>query len=129
MSVSAGRTSRLLDTSLALAAELSLPALLQRIIDEAVTLTDARYGALGVLAADGVHLSDFISVGITDEERRAIGALPHGRGILGVIVREPVPLRLADISRDPRSVGFPPSHPAMHSFLGAPIRAHGRVFG
>jgi signal transduction histidine kinase len=129
MSVSESRAERLLETGLALAAELSLPALLQRIIELAVELTEASYGALGVLSADGARLADFITSGISEAERTAIGKLPRGDGILGVIIREPEPLRLADIAGDERSVGFPAHHPPMRSFLGAPIRAHGRVFG
>ena len=112
-----------------LAAELSLPALLQRIVDLAVDLTDARYGALGVLSPDGSDLSDFITSGLSAEQRAAIGELPHGLGILGVLIREPAVLRIRDIADDARATGFPPNHPSMHSFLGAPIRAHGRVFG
>ena len=129
MALSGTRAERLLDTGLALAAELSLPALLQRIVDLAVDLTDARFGALGVLSYDGDSLSDFVTSGMTQSERSAIGELPHGRGILGVLIREPSLLRIHDIAQDPRSSGFPPNHPAMGSFLGAPIRAHGRVFG
>jgi signal transduction histidine kinase len=129
MDVIEGRAQRLLDTGLALAAELSLPTLLQSISDLAVELTGARYGALGVLSADGAHLDDFITSGMTEAQRAEIGALPRGAGILGVLIREPESLRLASIQAHPRSYGFPPNHPPMQSFLGAPIRAHGRVFG
>ncbi|MGA7987912.1 MAG: GAF domain-containing sensor histidine kinase [Candidatus Dormiibacterota bacterium] len=129
MGVSGTRAERLLETGLALAAELSLPALLQQIIDLAAEITDARYGALGVLSTDGSGLSDFITSGMSQAERAAIGALPRGEGILGVLIREPEILRLASIASHPRSFGFPPHHPPMHSFLGAPISAHGRVFG
>jgi signal transduction histidine kinase len=129
MALSGDRAARLLDTGLALAAELSLPALLQRIADLAVDLTDARHAALGVLSPDGSDLSDFITSGLSADQRAAIGELPHGRGILGVLIHEPAVLRLREIASDPRSVGFPPHHPPMRSFLGAPIRAHGRVFG
>ena len=129
MAVSANRAERLLETGLALAAELSLPALLRQIVEMAVDLSGASYGALGVLSADGTGLNDFITTGISDSQRAAIGHLPRGDGILGVIIREPEPLRLADIARDARSVGFPANHPPMRSFLGAPVRAHGRVFG
>ena len=129
MGLSGSRAERLLDTGLALAAELSLPALLQRIVDLAVELTGAQYGAVGVLAPDGVELSDFITSGLGEQQRTAIGDLPRGRGILGVLIREPTVLQLQDIGQDPRSAGFPPNHPPMRSFLGAPIRAHGRVFG
>ncbi len=129
MGPSGTRADRLLDTGLALAAELSLPTLLQRIVDLAVELTHARYGAVGVLSPDGVELSDFITSGLSLGERTAIGDLPRGRGILGVLIREPAVLRVPEIGLDPRSAGFPPNHPPMGSFLGAPIRAHGRVFG
>ena len=129
MGLSDSRAERLLDTGLALAAELSLPALLQRIVDLAVEVTGAHYGAVGVLSADGVELSDFITSGLSLEGRIAIGDLPRGRGILGVLIREPAVLRIADIGQDSRSAGFPPNHPPMRSFLGAPIRAHGRIFG
>ncbi|MGA8362653.1 MAG: GAF domain-containing sensor histidine kinase [Candidatus Dormiibacterota bacterium] len=129
MGLRGSRAERLLDTGLALAADLSLPTLLQRIVDLAVELTGAQYGAVGVLAPDGVELSDFITSGLSEQQRTAIGDLPRGRGILGVLIREPTVLRLQDIGQDPRSAGFPPNHPPMRSFLGAPIRAHGRVFG
>ena len=129
MALSGSRAARLLDTGLALAAELSLPALLQRIVDLAVDLTDAQYGALGVLSPDGSNLSDFITSGLSAEQRAAIGDLPRGRGILGALIHAPAVLRMREIAVDPRSVGFPPHHPPMRSFLGAPIRAHGRVFG
>jgi signal transduction histidine kinase len=111
-----------------LSSELSLQAVLQRIVDLAVEITGARYGALGVLGADG-RISEFITHGITQEQREAIGTLPIGRGILGVLIHDAAPLRLAEISRDPRSIGFPPNHPKMHSFLGAPVKARGKVFG
>ncbi len=129
MAITGSRAERLLDTALRLAAELSLPALLQRIVDQAVELTEARYGALGVLSPDGSALNDFITSGMGEDERATIGELPHGRGILGVLIGEPAPLRIREIARDPRSAGFPPNHPPMRSFLGTPIRAHGRVFG
>jgi signal transduction histidine kinase len=129
MALSGTRAERLLDTGLALAAELSLPGLLQRIVDLAVELTGAHYGAVGVLSPDGAGLSDFITSGLTQEQRTAIGDLPRGHGILGVLIREPASLRIRDIADDPRSAGFPPNHPPMRSFLGSPIRAHGRVFG
>jgi signal transduction histidine kinase len=129
MDVIGSRAERLLDTGLALAAELSLPTLLQRITDLAVELTGARYGALGVLSADESGLADFITTGMTDEQRSAIGTLPRGAGILGVLIREPELLRIDSIQSHPRSHGLPSNHPPMQSFLGAPIRAHGRVFG
>jgi signal transduction histidine kinase len=122
------RNSMLLEAGMTLASELSLPAILQRLVELAVELTDARYGALGVLGRDGM-LVDFITTGMTEDERRAIGHLPVGRGILGVLIRDVRPLRLADLSQDPHSVGFPPNHPPMRSFLGAPVVARGLVYG
>jgi signal transduction histidine kinase len=122
------RRDKLIEAGLALASELSLDAVLQRIIELAVEITDARYGALGVIGPGG-ELAEFITTGITPEEREAIGAPPHGRGILGALIREGRPLRIPDISADPRSVGFPPNHPDMTSFLGAPIVVRGQVFG
>ena len=122
------RSARLLETGMALASELSLPVLLQRIVELAVDVTAARYGALGVVGPDG-DLVDFLTTGISDEERARIGALPRGRGLLGALIADARPLRLEEISRDPRSAGFPPLHPPMHTFLGAPVRARGKVFG
>jgi GAF domain-containing protein len=118
------RNSMLLEAGMTLASELSLPTILQRLVELAVELTGARYGALGVLGRDGM-LVDFITTGVTEDERRAIGHPPVGRGILGVLIRDVRPLRLADLTQDPRSVGFPPNHPPMRSFLGAPVVARG----
>ena len=122
------RKDQLLESALILASDLSLDVVLQRIIELAAKLTDARYGALGVVGSDG-RLLDFITTGITPEQRRAIGPLPVGEGILGVLIRDAKPLRLGRISNDPRHVGFPPKHPPMGSFLGAPVIARGKVFG
>jgi signal transduction histidine kinase len=122
------RRDRLIEAGMILASELSLDAVLQRIVELAVEITDAQYGALGVIGPGG-ELQEFITTGITFEEREAIGAPPHGRGILGALIEEGKPLRLPDISADPRSVGFPPNHPKMTSFLGAPIVVRGEVFG
>src|SRR5512133_2696306 len=122
------RYERLLEAGLVLAGALSLPATRQRIVELAAGLTGARYGALGVLGRDGV-ITDFITTGVTAEERAAIGHIPVGRGILGVLIDDARPLRLHDIADDPRSVGFPANHPPMRSFLGAPVTARGQVFG
>jgi signal transduction histidine kinase len=119
----------LLQAGLVLASELSLPSILQKIVELACEVADARYGALGVLGEDGLFLADFITHGVTEEERRAIGNLPIGRGILGVLIREAHPLRLTRIQSDPRSVGFPPNHPPMTSFLGVPLRVRDHVYG
>src|SRR6058998_3237334 len=113
---------------MALSSELSLPAVLERIVEAAVLVTGARYGALGILGPEGL-IAHFVTTGVTDEQRRAIGHYPVGRGILGVLIEEAKPLRLADIGGDPRHVGFPPHHPPMKSFLGAPVKARGKVFG
>jgi signal transduction histidine kinase len=111
-----------------LTAERSLDAVLQRIVEVACRLLQARYGALGTLDAAGT-LDRFVTTGVDEEQRKRIGALPTGRGILGVVVRERRPLRLRDLTADPRVHGFPPHHPPMRSFLGVPIVSRGRVFG
>ena len=110
------RTERLLEAGLALSSELSLSAMLQRIVDLAVDLTGARYGALGVLGPDGT-ITQFITTGVTEEQRVAIGHIPIGRGILGVLIHDATPLRMPDIAADPRSVGFPANHPPMRTLL------------
>jgi signal transduction histidine kinase len=123
------RFRRLVETGIALSSELSLEALLRKLIETAVELTDARYGALGVIDRSGTALEQFITVGIDDELAQTIGELPHGRGILGVLIRERQVLRLAELSQDPRSVGFPAGHPPMRTFLGVPIMLRGAAFG
>jgi signal transduction histidine kinase len=122
------RNERLLEAGLALSSELSLPVILQRIVELAADLTGARYGALGVLHPDGI-ITEFITTGVSEEQRAAIGHIPVGRGILGVLIDDATPLRLREIAEDPRSVGFPPNHPPMRSFLGVPVSARGQVFG
>src|SRR4029077_15079685 len=105
-----------------------LPIVLQRIVDLAAQVTDARYGALGVIGESG-DLVEFITTGISARQRRAIGGLPRGRGILGLLIQEPKPIRITNIADNPKSVGFPAHHPPMKSFLGAPVQAMGKVFG
>jgi signal transduction histidine kinase len=122
------RKDMLLEAGLALASELSLPLVLQRIVDLAVEVTDARYGALGVIGDDDT-LVEFVTTGIPARQRHAIGALPTGRGVLGLLIHEPRPVRIKNIGDHPKSVGFPANHPPMRSFLGAPVKAMGRVFG
>ncbi len=112
-----------------LASELSLPAVLQRIVELAVELTDAHYGAVGVLGGGAERIAEFITAGISDEARAMIGHIPYGRGVLGQLIDDPRPLRLARVSDHPASSGFPPNHPSMATFLGAPVTARGRVFG
>ncbi len=120
--------SPLLEAGLLLASELSLPTLLRRIVEIAMQITHARYGALGVLGANGT-IAEFINIGMSDEERSAIGPVPTGRGILGALIQDQEPLRLGRLQDDPRSVGFPAHHPPMTSFLGAPVRARAKIFG
>jgi hypothetical protein len=119
----------LVDAGIALSSELSLDALLQRIVETAATLTGARYAALGVIDSSGTALERFLTVGVDEETRAGIGDPPLGRGILGVLIRDAQPLRLENIADDPRSVGFPPGHPPMRSFLGVPILLRGVAYG
>jgi signal transduction histidine kinase len=119
----------LVEAGIALSSELSLDAVLQRLVETAAALTDARYAALGVLDASGKELERFITHGIDPETHAAIGELPRGRGILGVLIRDARPLRLHDIAADDRSVGFPPNHPSMSTFLGVPILLRGIAYG
>ena len=118
----------LLDAVLAVASSLELDATLQRIVQSAVDLVDARYGALGVLAPDG-GIASFITVGVDEETRRRMGRLPEGKGLLGQLILDPRPLRLAELGAHESSVGFPPNHPPMHSFLGVPVRVRDSVYG
>lgn len=107
----------------------SLDALLRDVVERAAGLVGARYGALGVIDPAGTSLEQFVTVGIDDEARARIGELPRGEGILGVVIHDAVTLRLHDMSEDTRSVGFPPGHPPMKSFLGVPIVSRGHAFG
>jgi len=118
----------LLEAVTAISSDLDQRSVLTRIVEAATTLTDARYGALGVIGADGT-LAEFITTGIDAERRRQIGDLPRGGGILGLLIREPQAIRLDDLSAHPSSVGFPAHHPPMSSFLGVPVRIRGTVFG
>jgi signal transduction histidine kinase len=129
VSASETRLRALVDAGVALTSELSLEGLLQRLVELAAELTGARYAALGVIDPSGSQLERFLTHGIDDSTRAAIGEPPHGRGILGVLIREAKPLRLNDLTRDPRSVGFPPDHPPMRSFLGVPILLRGVAYG
>jgi signal transduction histidine kinase len=129
LSVTEGRLRALFAAGLAVTSELSLDALLRRLVEAAAELTEARYAALGVIAESGSELEQFITHGIDDDLRGEIGALPRGRGILGVLIREAKSLRLHDLADDPRSVGFPPGHPPMRSFLGVPVLLRGVAYG
>ncbi|HEY2309928.1 MAG TPA: GAF domain-containing protein, partial [Gaiellaceae bacterium] len=129
LSVSEGRLRALFAAGLAVTSELSLDSLLHRIIEAAAELTGARYAALGVIDASGGELEQFVTHGIDADLRAEIGPLPRGRGILGVLISEAKPLRLHDLAEDPRSVGFPPGHPPMRSFLGVPVLLRGVSYG
>ena len=119
----------LLDAVAVIQSELDLPGVLRRIVEVACSLTDARYGALGILDTSGKHLSEFVNVGIDEQTAAGIGLLPTGEGILGVLIVDPTPLRLAEIAAHPDSVGFPPGHPPMRTFLGVPLRVRDDVYG
>jgi signal transduction histidine kinase len=120
---------QLLGAVVALGSSHDLAPVLRQITQTAADLVDARYAALGVLNDAGTGLSEFITVGIEDELKDAIGPLPKGHGILGLLIREAHPIRLPDLREHPDSFGFPPNHPPMHSFLGVPIRVRDEVFG
>ncbi|MFB7835128.1 GAF domain-containing sensor histidine kinase [Streptomyces sp. NPDC056056] len=122
------RLNGLLEAVMSVGRELDLPQVLRGIVEAAVTLVDAEYGALGVIG-DDENLSEFLPVGIGDDLRAKIGDLPSGHGLLGELIRHPEPLRLADLSEHPASYGFPPHHPPMRTFLGMPIRVRDEVFG
>jgi signal transduction histidine kinase len=126
---SENRLRALFEASVAITSELSLDALLQRLVETAAEITGSRYAALGVIDRSGSQLERFLTTGIDAETHAAIGDLPRGRGILGVLISEATPLRLHDLSEDKRSVGFPPHHPPMHSFLGVPILLRSVAYG
>jgi len=123
------RLRALVQAGIALASELSLDSVLQRLTELAAELTDARYAAMGVIDASGSRLERFITQGLDDDARRAIGDPPRGRGILGALITDAHPLRLHAIPDDPRSVGFPPHHPPMTTFLGVPVLLRGTAYG
>jgi signal transduction histidine kinase len=120
---------KLVEAVMSISADLDLATVLERIIDAATVLVDARYGALGVLDESRTGLAQFVTVGIDPEAHRAIGDLPKGHGILGLLILEPKPIRLPDLREHPDSFGFPPNHPPMRSFLGVPIVVRQEVFG
>ena len=123
------RMRALVEAGIALTSELSLDAVLQKLIETAAALTGAQYAALGVLDPTGSRLERFVTTGIDAETHARIGDLPTGRGILGVLIRDARPLRLHEIGEDPRSVGFPPGHAPMRSFLGVPVALRGVSYG
>ena len=122
-------TQGILDVARSVLAELDLDQVLDRVLESAQELTEARYAALGVLNESRTELGRFITRGIDEAAHATIGALPRGRGVLGALIRDPAPLRLDDVGRHPRSYGFPAGHPPMHTFLGVPILVGGTPFG
>jgi PAS domain S-box-containing protein len=108
---------------------ISIRELLLQLVLQACEITGARYGAVGVLKEDRTSLKDFIHVGVPDETVKAVGHLPEGKGLLGAVIHDASTIRVPDIAADPRSVGFPPGHPPMKSFLGVPLRIGNEVFG
>jgi signal transduction histidine kinase len=123
------RFRALFEAGIAVSSELSLDAVLQKIVEASASLTGARYAALGVIDPAGTGLERFVTTGIGTELHAAIGELPHGRGILGVLITDAQPLRLPRLGDDPRSVGFPAHHPPMNTFLGVPILLRGVAYG
>ncbi|MBO4209875.1 sensor histidine kinase [Micromonospora echinofusca] len=122
------RLRALLDAVVGIGTDLDLRSTLRRIVEAACELVGARYGALGVIGPD-MLLTEFITHGIDAELHAKIGDLPHGRGVLGLLIADPRPVRMPDITQHPQSYGFPPNHPPMHSFLGVPVRIRDQVFG
>jgi signal transduction histidine kinase len=123
------RMRGLLEAVLSVGRDLELNDVLHRIVEAAAELVDAQYGALGVLDPAGDRIVSFVFTGLSDEEAAAIGRYPSGHGVLGELIRQQVPLRLDDVRSHPASSGFPPGHPPMRSFLGVPVRVHGKAFG
>ena len=123
------RLSALLDAVVAVSSNLDLADVLHRIVVAACQLVEATYGALGVLGPSGEELVEFVTQGLSESERAAIGPLPRGHGLLGLLITSPHPQRVSDIAEHPDSYGFPPHHPPMTSFLGAPVRIRDEVFG
>jgi two-component system, NarL family, sensor histidine kinase DevS len=123
------RLRRLLEVGRSLVAEFDLETVLERVLAAGRELTGARFAALGVLEEQGEELERFLTSGIDEDMHAAIGRLPRGRGVLGVLISDPRPLRLTDVGAHPHSYGFPPGHPPMRSFLGVPIRIREQVYG
>jgi signal transduction histidine kinase len=120
---------RLVSAVMLLEADLDLPSLLERLAQEACALVGARYGAMGVLNAERTALAEFITVGLDAADAGRIGPLPTGKGILGLLISDSKPVRVADIDAHPDHAGYPPGHPTMHSFLGVPVRVGDAVYG
>jgi|SRR5665213_156867 len=125
----ASKLRRVIEAMLLIGADLDLSDLLRHVIDEARSMTGARYGAIGVLNDEHAALAEFITVGLEAAEERAIGNRPKGLGVLGLVISDPQPLRIPDVSSHPKGAGFPPNHPPMTSFLGVPIKVRDEVYG
>jgi GAF domain-containing protein len=123
------RLRQLIELGPSLVSELDLDVLLNRLLETACSITGAKYSAIGILDQDRQELERFITRGLSEPEERAIGAPPRGRGVLGVLIHDPRPLRLTDVKDHPHSSGFPPGHPPMVSFLGVPIMIHEQAWG
>jgi signal transduction histidine kinase len=123
------RLARLVEVGRALVAELDIEVVFDRLLEVAREITGARYAALGILDERKEQLEQFLTVGIDQERREQIGSLPRGRGVLGLLIRDPKPLRLEDVGRHPESYGFPPEHPPMKTFLGVPVIVRGEAWG
>src|ERR1700684_2244533 len=122
-------TGHLLDVGRALTKELDQRVLLDRVLQTAREVTGARYAALGILNEQRTELEQFLTSGLDEDTRRAIGDLPRGRGVLGALIEHKQPLRLAEVGQHPSSYGFPAGHPVMRSFLGVPVRVRGQAWG
>ncbi|GGL01643.1 histidine kinase [Planomonospora parontospora subsp. parontospora] len=122
------RVHALLEAVVSVGSDLDLETVLRRITEAAAKLVDARYAALGVIGEGGT-LERFIPVGLTEEEIAQIEHWPHGKGLLGLLIKDPQTLRMTDLAEHPESYGFPAGHPPMHSFLGVPVRVRDEVFG
>ncbi|MGO8864056.1 MAG: GAF domain-containing sensor histidine kinase [Acidimicrobiales bacterium] len=120
---------RVLEATLLIERDLELPALLRHVAEEAQSMTGARYAALGVLNEERTGLAEFVTVGLTADDEKRIGPRPTGRGMLGLLISHPEPLRMADLGAHGESLGFPPNHPPMTSFLGVPIKVRDEVYG
>jgi signal transduction histidine kinase len=123
------KLSRVIEATMLLRADLELPVLLGHVIEEARSLTGARFGALGILNSEGTAIAEFLTVGLTRDEEARIGPRPTGEGVLGLLLSDPQPLRLAQLGEHPQSSGFPENHPPMRSFLGVPIEVRNEVYG
>src|SRR5947207_9290562 len=123
------RLQRLIEAGRALVSERDLEVLLERILEIAAEITEAEYVALGILDESKTNLERFVTRGIDAEGHRRIGDLPRGRGVLGLLITDPQPIRLGNVGSHPESYGFPPGHPVMKTFLGVPVRIRGEVYG